>query len=183
MTRIAKVGTKSFPGTGIVIGAVLVVVIVAGAILAAKPQQAPRPAATAAPSSAPSRPAGALAARETNFDFGSVSMAAGKVSHRYWFRNASDAPVLIRKIYTSCMCTTATLVKGARIVNRYGMPGHGPVPRVDESMGPNEAAYLDVVFDPAAHGPAGVGPTERTVTIESDAGEPLMLGFTALVRP
>ena len=50
-------------------------------------------------------------------------------------------------------------------------------------MGPSEAAYLDVVFDPAAHGPAGVGPTERAVTIESDAGEPLVLGFTALVRP
>jgi len=188
MTRIAKVESKPFPRTGIAIGAVLVVVIIAGAILAAKPKPAPGPSASAvpssaAPSSAPSRSAGALAARETNFDFGPVSMAAGKVSHRYWFRNASDAPVLIRRIYTSCMCTTATLVKGARIVNQYGMPGHGPVPRVDESMGPSEAAYLDVVFDPAAHGPAGVGPTERAVTIESDAGEPLVLGFTALVRP
>ena len=81
------------------------------------------------------------------------------------------------------MCTTASLVKSARLVGTYGMPGHGPLPPVNETLNPEEAAYLDVTFDPAAHGPAGLGPTARVVTIEHAAGSPVKLAFTANVRP
>jgi len=105
------------------------------------------------------------------------------VSHRYWFRNESAAPVLIRQVYTSCMCTTATLVKGMRVIGSYGMPGHGPLPAVNETLAPEEAAYVDVVFDPAAHGPAGLGYTERVITIEPGAGAPLQVAFSAYVKP
>jgi hypothetical protein len=110
-------------------------------------------------------------------------MAAGMVSHRYWFKNEGAAPVLIQRIYTSCMCTTATLVKGMRVVGRYGMPGHGPLPDVNESLAPGEAAYIDAVFDPAAHGPSGLGHTERVITIERAGVELLALHFTANVTP
>jgi hypothetical protein len=110
-------------------------------------------------------------------------MAAGKVSHRYWLRNESAAPVTIQRIHTSCMCTTATLVKGMRVIGRYGMAGHGPLPDVNETLAPGEAAYVDVAFDPAAHGPAGLGRTERVVTIERTSGAPLQLGFVANVTP
>ncbi|MDH5537517.1 MAG: DUF1573 domain-containing protein, partial [Betaproteobacteria bacterium] len=99
------------------------------------------------------------------------------------FRNESPAPVLIRQVYTSCMCTTATLVKGMRVIGSYGMPGHGPLPAVNETLAPDEVGYVDVVFDPAAHGPAGLGRTERVVTIEPDAGVPLQVAFTAYVKP
>ena len=79
--------------------------------------------------------------------------------------------------------TTATFVKGMKVINTYGMPGHGPVPAVNETLKAGEAAYVDAVFDPAAHGPAGLGPTQRVVTIESDTGRPVELHFAANVTP
>lgn len=183
MTRIATVESKFSMNKSVIIGAVLIVLVLAGVIMAVKPKQGPATPAASAPSGTVSRSSGPLAAGEMRYEFGPVSMAAGNVSHRYWFKNASAAPVLIRKIYTSCMCTTATLVKGGKIIDRYGMPGHGITPSVNESVAPGEEAYVEVVFDPAAHGPSGLGRTERVVTIENDAGQPLELEFTADVRP
>lgn len=183
MRRSATTVPKRSVNRTLIVAAVVITLGLAIAIIAAKPGTAPRPAASAASPSNVIRAAGPLTARETSFDFGSVSMAAGNVSHRYWFRNEGTTPVLLRRIYTSCMCTTATLVKGARIINRYGMPGHGPLPSVNETLAPGEAAYVEAIFDPAAHGPAGLGRTERVVTIESDSGRPLELRFSADVRP
>ncbi|MBI2751911.1 MAG: DUF1573 domain-containing protein [Betaproteobacteria bacterium] len=187
MTRSATVAPRRSINRNLILAAVAIAVALAIAIMAAKPGAGPAPSTRAAPAAAAPdmavRTSGALKARESAFDFGPISMAAGKVSHRYWFRNEGVAPVLVRRIYTSCMCTTAALVKGARVIGRYGMPGHGPMPDVNETFAPGEAAYVDVVFDPAAHGPAGLGRTERVVTIEHGAGEPLQIGFTADVKP
>lgn len=197
MAHNASIEPKRSLNRNLALGAAVIAVGLAIAIVVAKPgsrsatpaNPAPAVALPAATSPAVAIPnaadsaAGALRARETAFDFGSISMEAGKVTHRFWFRNESAESVLIRRIYTSCMCTTATLVKGMKVINTYGMPGHGPLPAVNESLKSGEAAYVDVVFDPAAHGPAGLGPTQRVVTIESDAGRPLELHFAANVRP
>ncbi len=119
-----------------------------------------------------------------SFDFGRISMAAGNVSHRYSIKNTGTTPLTITEIFTSCMCTTATLTtRSARKVGPFGMPGHGLLASISESLAPGEAAQVDVVFDPAAHGPAGVGPTARTVTIVNDAGAALKLRFDGMVTP
>jgi hypothetical protein len=188
MKRSAALASSHSSTKGLILGISLIVLALVVAIIAANPGTKSQATTSAAPVSsatataAPQR-AGALKAREARFEFGPISMAGGKVSHRYWFRNESAAPVLVRQVYTSCMCTTATLVKGMRIIGSYGMPGHGPLPAVNETLAPDEAAYVDVVFDPAAHGPAGLGFTERVVTIEPAGGEPLQVGFTAYVKP
>lgn len=124
-----------------------------------------------------------LSAEETSFDFGTISMAAGKLKHAFKIKNVSSEPLVIEKIYTSCMCTTAALVIGGRRFGPYGMPGHGFISKINEKMNAGEEAIIEVVFDPAAHGPAGVGRIQRTITIENNAGQPLELGFTALVTP
>lgn len=81
------------------------------------------------------------------------------------------------------MCTVATLgIRGERF-GPYGMPGHGFIPKIGQTINPNEEAIVEVVFDPAAHGPAGVGRIQRIITIENDSGQPLELQFTALVTP
>jgi len=183
MTPAASLATKTSRSAGLLVGAFLMVIAMIVAVIAAKPGHEPVAQSAAGSAVAATHPAAALAARETRFDFGQISMAAGNVSHRYWFKNEGEAPVLIQRIYTSCMCTTATLVKGARVIGRFGMAGHGPLPEVNQSLEPGETAYMDVAFDPAAHGPAGLGRTERVVTIEPRTGEPLQLGFTADVRP
>lgn len=185
---MARTATVPNPGKSswlLYAGIALIVIAFVAAVIAAKPgTPAPTPSAAPTSTAAATLPSsGALKAKESNFDFGDISMAAGDVSHRYWFRNESPAPVTIQRIYTSCMCTTAKLVKGMRVVGSYGMAGHGPTREVNETLAPNEAAYVDVVFDPAAHGPAGLGRTERVVTIEPSVGEPLQVGFVALVKP
>jgi len=127
---------------------------------------------------------GALAVEEANnYDFGTVSMAKGIVKHQFKIKNTSGETVTINKIYTSCMCTTAALAVGDRQFGPYGMPGHEAASRIDQAINPNEEAIVEVVFDPAAHGPAGVGRIQRTVTIENNAGQPVELLFAAVVTP
>jgi hypothetical protein len=135
-------------------------------------------AATAQPAGA-----GALASIAPFYNFGSVSMSAGNVAHRYTISNLGQAPVTITKLFTSCMCTTATLVTPSGRRGPFGMPGHAPIPSIREQLKPGEMAQVEVVFDPNAHGPAGVGRIDRTITLENDAGRPFELAFTAMVRP
>lgn len=125
----------------------------------------------------------ALRADEASFDFGTISMAAGTVRHTFKIQNAGTEPVVIGKIYTSCMCTIATLALDGKQFGPYGMPRHGFIPKINGAMAPGEEASVEVVFDPAAHGPAGVGRLQRIVTVEYNAGQPLEIGFTALVTP
>lgn len=124
-----------------------------------------------------------LTAGERSFDFGSISMAAGSVSHLFKIRNSSDKPVQIDEIYTSCMCTAASLIHNGKERGPFGMPGHGFIPEIGEKLNPDEEADVKVVFDPAAHGPAGVGLIERVVYLENDSGTPLELSFKAVVTP
>ncbi len=44
---------------------------------------------------------------ETMYNFGSVSEAAGAVSHDFTFTNTGDAPLVIFEVNTNCGCTTA----------------------------------------------------------------------------
>lgn len=160
----------------------MAVIVFGGIVWLARPTT-PNTQAILNPASGLPAQAGALTAEESSFDFGEISMAAGKVSHLFAVKNTGSKSVSINKLYTSCMCTTAMLKIGNRIKGPFGMPGHGFVPGFNESLAPNETAIIDVVFDPAAHGPAGVGPINRAVRVENNGGEPLELRITATVRP
>lgn len=124
-----------------------------------------------------------LTAEETAFDFGSVSMAKGPVSHVFRVRNENAAPLTLARLTTSCMCTTATFVKGESRLGPFGMPGHGFVPPLNAALEQGETADIEVIFDPAAHGPAGVGRIERGILIEIKNGAPLTLTIAATVTP
>ncbi len=171
--------------TKIIGGAVAVVLALGGAIIFAQPDP-PKKSMTAVEmvrADTAINSAGRLTASQMKFSFGPISMARGKVTHRYPITNAGTEPVIIRKLYTSCMCTTVALVKNGKTGEAFGMPGHTPIPTINVPINPGEEALVEVVFDPAAHGPAGVGPIERVVTLENNAGQPLELEFAALVSP
>ena len=110
-------------------------------------------------------------------------MAAGKVSHTFKIKNTSEEAVMVNKMYTSCMCTTAILSISGKQFGPYGMPGHGAIPKINQTISPGEEADVEVVFDPAAHGPAGVGRIQRTITVENNAGGPVELLLVAVVTP
>ena len=63
------------------------------------------------------------------------------------------------------------------------MPGHGFVPSADVVLNPGETAEVEVISDPAAHGPSGIGRIERSVYLEGDAGSLVELRIRATVTP
>ena len=119
-----------------------------------------------------------------SFDFGKISMARGKVSHDFLVKNSGTKPVNITKVYTSCMCTEAILrMSSGKEFGPYGMPGHAGVSAVNQIITPGEEITVKAIFDPAAHGPAGVGSIERVVYVENDSGKPFEIQFKAIVTP
>lgn len=123
-----------------------------------------------------------LGTTESSYDFGVISMAKGKVTKKFILKNNTPEAIAAEKLYTSCMCTQATLVKGDERFGPFGMPAHGKIPEINEDIEPGQEAGVEVVFDPAAHGPAGVGPIEREVILETSDGR-LKFKFKAQVAP
>lgn len=125
---------------------------------------------------------GVLVAEKKSYDFGTISMAEGKVSRTFTVKNTSTTPVVIKKVFTSCMCTTATLITSDGKVGPFGMAGHAPIPEVNKTIAPGEEASVEVTFDPAAHGPSGTGKIRRVVYVEQGGSDkPLELVFEANV--
>lgn len=125
---------------------------------------------------------------EPFYDLGTISMSAGKVSQIFKITNSGEAPAQVKKIYTSCMCTTAILTTKEGMAGPFGMPGHEAIPTISQTIAPNEEASIEAIFDPAAHGPQGVGRVRRSIYIETDIEtdaqkEPLELTFEATVTP
>jgi len=173
---MSKNNSKKINST--VIGVIVAIVVLGGIIWIAQPGSDNKVASSSGRSN------GVLVVEgENSYDFGSVSMAAGKVKNAFKIKNTGAEAVTISKMYTSCMCTTAVLEVGKKKLGPFGMPGHGAVPSINQVVGPSEEALVEVIFDPAAHGPAGVGSIQRVVTIENNAGEPIELQFTAMVTP
>ncbi|MDO8424236.1 MAG: DUF1573 domain-containing protein [bacterium] len=125
-----------------------------------------------------------LVADQNSFDFGTISMADGNVEKIFTVTNSSASDVTINKITTSCMCTVSYLESGDGEKGPFGMPGHsGPTGKVNETVAPGESRKVRVVFDPNAHGPAGIGEIIRAVYLESQSGGALELRFRAVVTP
>lgn len=114
--------------------------------------------------------ASVLSAVENIFDFNTISMKNGEVSHRFEMKNNGEEPVFVEKVYTSCMCTTAFVVDASgKKHGAFGMPGHGPLPKANIEVKPGESIFADVIFDPAAHGPQGTGKIKRIVYFETNS--------------
>lgn len=127
----------------------------------------------------------AFAAEHNSYNFGTISMKNGKVTHKFQIKNTSGADIEMNRIYTSCMCTSvkATISNGV-VLGPFSMPGHGGyAPYISEIFPANSEAEIEVTFDPAAHGPAGVGKIERSIIIENNSGTKYQLGISANVTP
>jgi hypothetical protein len=101
-----------------------------------------------------------------SYDIGRVLMKNGLVNREYEIKNNSENILRVKNIVTSCMCTRAQVVWGDKRTRLYSMEMAGAKnPNVDFDIPGGETAKLVVKFDPAAHGPAGVGPVDRIVTL------------------
>lgn len=166
--------------TGLVVAGVGVFIVLLGAALffSSSPQANNQPAA------APAIKGSVLQASEQFFDFGQISMAKGKVTKAFTIKNPTNEPIVASKVYTSCMCTQAVIASGGDRKGPFGMPGHGgSIPAISLIIAPNSEAVVEAIFDPAAHGPAGIGPVAREVYVETLEGGKLTLSFKANVIP
>lgn len=111
------------------------------------------------------------ATSDAKFDFGTISMANGKVNHEFSVVNYGDEAVRIEKVYTTCMCTTATISdETGNELGKFGMPGHGGASSAaDITVAPGKTVRINAVFDPAAHGPSGIGFAQRSVYLETNS--------------
>lgn len=166
-------------GKNIVIGAVLSIMILVGIVWVAQTQPKDKQLANAS-----SVVAAKLEAKEMSYDFGSISMANGKVSHLFSIKNPGAVSVNVNRLYTSCMCTSTSIIQGGKKIGPFGMAGHGFVPQANVDLAPGEDVSLEVVFDPNAHGPAGVGPISRSIYLEDASGNSMLeLGVSGTVTP
>jgi len=127
---------------------------------------------------------GSFSGQQEVFDFGTISMKDGVVSHVFELQNNGDTPIIIGKVYTSCMCTTATLTdESGEKYGVFGMPGHGLLSETNVLVVPGETLAVEARFDSAAHGLSGVGLNERSIYLEtnSDTSPKTELRFRATV--
>lgn len=124
-----------------------------------------------------------LTSQEKLFDFGTISMKNGTVGHEFVVTNGTGAPIQVSKVFTSCMCTTAYLETVGGEKGPFGMEGMGYVPPADDTIAPGEARTVRIVFDPNAHGPAGVGEIDRFIYLQDAKGGTLALEIKAIVTP
>lgn len=91
------------------------------------------------------KPVGAeISAAATDFDFGVIKEANGKVSHVFTIQNTGSSPLVIAKVQPSCGCTDPEYSK--------------------EPVAPGKETKIKITFDPAGR----PGPFTKTIAIYSN---------------
>ena len=126
-----------------------------------------------------------LATAETFYYFGKISMKNGNVSKIFKVANNGTEDIKVPSLTTSCMCTTAYILNGSGERGRpFGMPGHGgAVPKANAIVKAGDSMDIEVVYDPNAHGPAGVGLIERSVFLEDESNNIIEFKLKVNVTP
>ncbi len=112
---------------------------------------------------------------QKTFDWGTINMNNGNVNKTFTIKNIGTEVLKLTKVKTSCHCTKASVIINGAASPSFGMntvsPWVGEVP-------PNSEAQLNIVFDPAYHGPNGVGPITRYISVSTNDPNNSTLEFT-----
>ncbi len=123
-----------------------------------------------------------LIANETVYDFGTISMRDGIVSKIFKLTNPTQKDIDLKNIGTSCGCTTAFIINGNSKKGPFGMEGMSNN-KTDEVIPAGESRDIEVVFNPNAHGPAGIGIIDRFIYIIDSKRNETKLEIKAIVKP
>ncbi|MFZ2150184.1 MAG: DUF1573 domain-containing protein [Minisyncoccia bacterium] len=175
-----------------IISLIIILIGITGLVWWSKSVETEELSANETSKSHPARTNGGLVASETFYDFGTISMKNGKVSKIFKITNSGTEDVNLTKISTSCMCTAAYLITldGSKL-GPFGMPGHGGTTdmpghgdsKAGEIISVSDSRDIEVVYDPNAHGPAGVGLIERAVFLEDENRNVVEFKFKVNVTP
>lgn len=109
------------------------------------------------------------------FDWGKIDYGGGNVKATFSIKNISDAALKLRNVRTSCHCTQARILLETSKSPLFGM---NTVSAWVGEVLPGKEAQLEVIFDPAYHGPGGVGPINRFVEVETSDKDNKKLEFS-----
>lgn len=112
---------------------------------------------------------------ETNYSWGEIPIDGGNVKKNFPIKNAGQDILKVFNVKTSCMCTTTRVLIQEQLSPPFGM--HSQSPWVGK-IAPGEEAQLEIVFDPAYHGPSGLGPITREILLETNDPANSKLIFT-----
>jgi archaellum component FlaG (FlaF/FlaG flagellin family) len=101
----------------------------------------------------------------TSADWGQIPMSKGSVTKVFNIKNTGTDTLKLFNIKTSCHCTNAHVTIDAVDSPDFGMSG---ISAWIGEIAPGKQAKLSVVFDPAYHGPSGVGPITRYVSVQTN---------------
>ncbi|MDP3948175.1 MAG: DUF1573 domain-containing protein [bacterium] len=102
---------------------------------------------------------------EKTFDWGNIPYSGEKATKTFIIKNSGIGVLQLSAVKTSCTCTKAQISiegKTSPYFNMHSTSGWvGEIP-------PGKEAELLVIFDQTFHGPTGVGPIERLVSVETN---------------
>lgn len=112
---------------------------------------------------------------QTDDTWGQIAYNGGKVKKNFRIKNTGVGILKLYSATTSCACTTGQLKTKKNTSPLFGM--HLPM-STTFNVNPGEEVQVEMVFDPAFHGPSGIGPISRTATIRTNDPKRPTLEFT-----
>lgn len=102
---------------------------------------------------------------QKTFDWGNIPYSGGNATKTFNIKNTGTDALKLTGVKTSCDCTKAQISIDGKTSPYFSM--HSTSSWVGE-VAPGKEAQLQVIFDPAFHGPTGVGPMERLISVETN---------------
>lgn len=143
------------------------IILIGGVYLVSKTTQSPQVVL--------SQNAKAYTQDPTSFDWGNIPINGGVVTKTFTIKNTGTDVLSLTNIKTSCHCTKAHITIEGRQSPDFGMDG---ISSWVGEVAPAKEAKLTVIFDPAFHGPQGMGPLNRFVSVETNDRGNQKLTFT-----
>lgn len=106
-----------------------------------------------------------VSAEEKSYDWGEIKYDGPKAAKIFKIKNTGTEVLKLTNVKTSCACTSAQVKTKFAQSPLFSM--HSVSSWVGE-IGVGEEAELEVIFDQRFHGPTGVGPINRTITVETN---------------
>ncbi|MBI2196367.1 DUF1573 domain-containing protein [Candidatus Daviesbacteria bacterium] len=102
---------------------------------------------------------------EKTFDWGNIPYSGGNATKTFTIKNSGTDTLRLSGIKTSCTCTKAQVTIDGKGSPYFSMH---PTSSWVGVVAPGKTAELLVIFDPAFHGPTGVGPMERLISVDTN---------------
>ncbi|MDO8487374.1 MAG: DUF1573 domain-containing protein [Candidatus Curtissbacteria bacterium] len=150
-----------------IIAFITLIVLIGGVFLVSKTTQSPQVAGF--------QDAKAYVIDATSFDWGNIPMNGGLMTKTFTIKNTGTDTLKLLNIKTSCHCTKAHVTIDGKKSPDFGMDG---ISSWVGEVTPGKEAKLTAIFDPAYHGPQGVGPMNRFVSVETNDRGISKLAFT-----